>query len=1138
MNPANPLAEYLQRMRQIKASGAATPETSYYGPLEALLNAVGDTLSSKAYAVIQVPQKGAGLPDGGIFEKNPANTLRSLIEIKPAHDDSWRVASGPQVTKYWNHTPLVLVTNYRDFVVVGQDEFTRRSRIEEIFRLAESEDKFWTRPISHIVQEKGAAFLEFLTAFMRRNAPITEPQDLAEQLAYYARLARQHILELQAEDLAALRQALEGVLGLHFQTPAAERLFFRSSLVQTLFYGIFSAWVLWVRDMRQEQLFDWRVTAFILSVPVMEVLFTEVAKPRYLRRLRLLDLLTLAGSALNRVDRAAFLLKFQAEQAITYFYEPFLAAFDPELREGLGVWYTPHEIVQYQVARVQRLLQEELGCQDGLADPRVFVLDPCMGTGSYLLEVARTIHRTLADKGEGGQAAVMMYEALRKRVLGFEVLTAPLVIAHLQLSRYLADEGVPLRDGERLPLYLTNALTGWRVREQELKHALAEIRRHFPDLEQELAESDRVKREEPIMVILGNPPYNAYAGVGNDEETDLVEPYKQGLNAPVENGGWGIKKFNLDDLYVRFFRLAERQIAESGRVDRGVVCYISNYSWVGAPSFVVMRQHMLGNWQQIWIDSLNGDRFRTGKRTPDGRPDESIFTTEYSREGIQVGTAIATLVRLPQRDQPPIVHFREFWGLSKTKRESLISSLAIKDFASQYTTFQPTAATRFSFRPAGGSGDYVTWPRLTDLAAVPPNNGLFEKRGFALISIDEQPLKERMQAYYDPDKSDEEIRALHPGLMTPAAGFDPRTTRKRLLVESQYRPENLHRYAFKPLDHRWAYVEPVASLWNRARPTLLAQAWKGNRFLLCRPKGVRSPEGAPFYFASTLGDNDLLTGHAYYFPIRLRTTALLNNGGQGDSVSTNLSSTAREYLARLGLDADAGDAASWVWLHVLAVGYAPQYLAEQADGLRGDWPRVPLPEDAAALQAGAALGEQIAALLDPEAEVRGVTVGTIRPALLRVGYLAEIYGSDTEREMTVDYGGTGRVEVRPRTPEEQAGLEAQAAASGISPAELAARLGGHDTCDVLWNTEYPTRPRWQNVPPAAWQYVIGGYPVLKKWLSYRHVKALGRPMAHAELRAFRDAARRVTALILLGPELNAHYERCKESAQGWGGVSD
>ena len=135
-------------------------------------------------------------------------------------------------------------------------------------------------------------------------------------------------------------------------------------------------------------------------------------------------------------------------------------------------------------------------------------------------------------------------------------------------------------------------------------------------------------------MILGNPPYNAFAGVSAVAEKVLVEPYKEGLIS-----SWGIKKFNLDDLYVRFFGLAERRIA--GMTGKGVVCYISNFSYLGDPSFVVMRQRFLSEFDALWFDCLNGDSRETGKVTPEGKPDPSVFSTEFNKEGIRVGTAIA-----------------------------------------------------------------------------------------------------------------------------------------------------------------------------------------------------------------------------------------------------------------------------------------------------------------------------------------------------------------------------------------------------------------------------------------------------------------------------------------------------------------
>jgi len=885
--------------------------------------------------------------------------------------------------------------------------------------------------------------------------------------------------------------------------------------------------MIWAEDAPEATRFDWRTAPYLLDTPVVEVLFGEVAKPHRVRDLELTPILDWAGAVLNRVARAEFFRRFEREHAITYFYEPFLQAYDPELRDRLGVWYTPPEIVHYQVGLVHRLLQSELGLADGLADPRVVVLDPCVGTGSYLLEVARTILQTHREKGEGGQATMLTRQALLSRVIGFEILTAPFVIAHLQLGRLLADQGAALSDKERLPIYLTNALTGWQETEAELQHRIAEIAKMFPELSAELAEAEQVKRSKPVMVILGNPPYNAYYGVGQGEEAALVEPYKAGLNTPEEQGGWGIKKFNLDDLYVRFFRLAERQISEAGLVDRGVVSFISNYSWTKKDSFVVMREHMLGAFQQIWLDSLNGDKYETGKRTPDGRSDQSVFTTESSPEGIQVGTAIATMVRLPEGGQECQVCWRESWGLSSDKRRELVESLDAPEMRTLYREIRPRREFKYVLKPVQISDEYLCWPMVTELAEF-VSLGLNENRYGSLMTIERAEIEQRMTAYFDPSLSEEKARERCGGLLMPVAGYAPQDVRRRLLGRVSYDGNKIERCVFRPLDHRWAYVEAEAVLWNRSRPALQEHFWPGNRALATRAKGTRVPDGVPGYVASCLADQHSLISDAYLIPFDIRDSVLQGTG----AAKANLSPKCQAYLCGLCGELPEG-AGERVFLHAMAICAAARYLEMNADGVAESFPRIPMPAELTVLDQGRALGERVADLLDPDKPVAGVTTGKVRAGLRGVGYLRETYANEREREVTVSYMGTGRVLRRQRTAQEWADLEAEAHALGLTRAQAVALLGGEETYDVVWNTLVEPNPRWENVPIAAWEYYIGGYPVLKKWLSYRQANELGRALSNDELRLFRDLARRVTALILMGPELDAHYEASKACAVVW-----
>ena len=242
--------------------------------------------------------------------------------------------------------------------------------------------------------------LNILRRAMLQAAPVSSPRDLAWFLASYARTASARIEGKDIPAMKSVRSALEAALGLKFEGDKGEH-FFRSTLVQTIFYGIFSAWVLWSkkRSYTAPDIFTWHDALWELKVPVMQALFGQIVTPAHVGPLELEDTLDWASSTLNRVDRASFFSAFEEGKAVQYFYEPFLEAFDPELRKQLGVWYTPPEIVQYMVSRVDTVLREELNIADGLADPSVFVLDPCCGTGSYLVEVLKHIHQTLKAKG-------------------------------------------------------------------------------------------------------------------------------------------------------------------------------------------------------------------------------------------------------------------------------------------------------------------------------------------------------------------------------------------------------------------------------------------------------------------------------------------------------------------------------------------------------------------------------------------------------------------------------------------------------------------------------------------------------------------------------------------------------------------
>ena len=247
------------------------------------------------------------------------------------------------------------------------------------------------------------------------------------------------------------------------------------------------------------------------------------------------------------------------------------------------------------------------------------MLDPCCGTGAYLAEVLRRIGETLTGQGLGALAGARVKQAAMERVFGFEIMPAPFVVAHLQVGLTLQELDAPLaNDGnERAGVFLTNALTGW---EPHINKPLP-----FPELEEERDRAERVKQDQPILVILGNPPYNGFAGLAVDEERALSNAYRTTRRVRKPEGQ------GLNDLYVRFFRMAERRIAE--KTGQGIICFISNYSWLDGLSFTGMRERFLEVFDAVRIDCLNGD-VRKGGKTPSGKPDGSVFTVEGQSVGI------------------------------------------------------------------------------------------------------------------------------------------------------------------------------------------------------------------------------------------------------------------------------------------------------------------------------------------------------------------------------------------------------------------------------------------------------------------------------------------------------------------------
>ena len=1176
---------YIRDLQEIRATGAAVKETSYYGALEKLLNELGKTLKPKVRCVMQLKNiGGAGMPDGGLFTAsqfqkktgdtpaNPTNPERGVIEIKGTGDNAWVTAQTQQVSKYWNKYRQVLVTNYRDFVLIGQDASGQPATLET-YRLAKNEAEFWQKAKNpkQFAEEQEEQVTEYLKRVMLQSASIASPQDLAWFLASYAKDAKARVEKTDLPALETLKKALEEALGIAFtgdkKDPKKGERFFKSTLIQTLFYGIFSAWVLWHKQQEQGR-FDWRVAGYYLHVPMIKALFEKVATATHVRKLDLEEVLNWTGEALNRVDRTSFFSKFDEGQAVQYFYEPFLEAFDPTLRKELGVWYTPPEIVQYMVARVDTVLREELQIEDGLADPNVYILDPCCGTGAFLVEVLKRIEANLQDKGMGALVGSQLKEAAMKRVFGFEILTAPFVVAHLQLGLLLQNLGVPLSDEEeRVGVYLTNALTGWNPLDPEKEKFVQLQLAALPELQEERDAAEKIKQSKKVLVVLGNPPYNGFAGMAIGEERDLSNAYRTTKKAPKSQGQ------GLNELYVRFFRMAERQIVEE--TGQGVVCFISNYSWLDGLSHPGMRERYLEVFDDIWIDCLNGDKFATGKLTPDGKPDPSIFSTEWNKEGIKTGTAIALLLRKENHQQTDAVKFRDIWGTTKWQQlvesqdqsndklclaiftelwlkwlEEIKNNLPIRSVKvrfwlasfiyyliqqSKYHIFQPALFLGLPFKHLKFSANYPDYPLLPELfpAFFP---GVQTKRDELVVDIDKADLQNRIGQYFDASINDEEMKRICPRSMETTNRFDAKESREYLLRRGLL-SEYIVRFCHRPFDIRWIYWEPETKLLGEKVSAYFPQVFKGNIWMTSQQKPRR--DWSKPQFIRNLGCLDLMDRGASCIPLFIKLEEgkldlFLNDDRKLENgLNLNLSDKAIEYLKEVGTIADA----EYLFYHVLAILHAPNYASENDGALRQDWARIPLPDNRETLIASATLGRQIAALLDPETPVSGVTSGKLRPELKTIAVVSRIgtgnLDPNTDFALTAGWGhagqnnvtmpGRGKVSDRPYTPEEQTALT-----PNPSPKAGEGLLGAATRDIYLNDIAY-----WKNIPDRVWSYTIGGYQVIKKWLSYREQELLGRSLKQEEVIEVTQMARRITAILLLEPELDANYQAVKQSTYPW-----
>jgi hypothetical protein len=391
-----------------------------------------------------------------------------------------------------------------------------------------------------------------------------------------------------------------------------------------------------------------------------------------------------------------------------------------------------------------------------------------------------------------------------------------------------------------------------------------------------------------------------------------------------------------------------------------------------------------------------------------------------------------------------------------------------------------------------------------------------------------------MQSFFDPEVRYQEWETLNPNLAEKTNRFNPRAVRDHL-VRRGFLPDNIVRYQYRPFDLRWLYWEPETKLLDEKREEYYPHLSPENFWIEARQKQPmeRFDRG---YVTRRLADN-LGNGLSSYFPLTLLTSQLhgplLHSAKSKRTV--NLSQEAIQYAAELGVEEP------YPFLHAVAILNAPTYRAENAGALRQDWPRVPLPDSKQALCASAGLGRQVASLFDTESTIKGVTSGDVRAELKLIAVITCVGGGslkESDLALTVGWGhagkhgvtmpGRGKLLERDYSAKEHKVISEGAKKQGLSEKEAFALLG-NKTCNVYLNDS----AYWSNIPIRVWDYTIGGYQVIKKWLSYREEPLLGRPLTIDEVRYVQEMARRIAAILLLEPALDANYESIKSHIFPW-----
>ena len=932
---------YLKKLANVYRDGG----TEHTGrmPLENLLDVFAKEATAPGITVQQEPKRDRdrGAPD---FKIQRQGMILGYIEVKEIGENLDRVLKSEQIAKYRKLSDNIIVTDYLQFVRIdGRGKVLQR---ESLAFASDLEGR-----AVRVNKDRAEAVSKILSAFFSSPPEgLRRARQLASALATRSKMLRDFL----AEELTRQSKARKkGRLHDLFQV-FRERVFhelttkeFADAFAQMLSYGLFLAKLNAGDDdrIKLDNVRNFIPGSFGLIRELVRFL-EEMKEAEYDEVKWVIDeiLSIVNGLAIENIRedlsfrrRGATGREARAgdgeEQRLferdpfIYFYEDFLKAYDKETRKGRGVYYTPPPVVNFIVRAVDDILKDRFDIADGLADhKRVTVLDFAAGTGTFLLEAMQRIFDNIGGP-EAGKAEAVVREHMLRNLYGFEYLIAPYTIAHLKLSQYLKDKGHPLRDDERLQVYLTNTLEPVEPQKSAF----------LPELSHEVEAAQEVK-EKPILVILGNPPYSGHSKNKGAWITSAIDGYKytvertetgrDGDDMPIyseekkplgeRNPKW------LNDDYVKFIRFAQLKM---DAVDEGIVGVITNHSWLDNPTFRGMRQSLMRSFDQIYVLDLHGNA-KKREKTPDGGKDENVFDIEQ-------GVAISLFVKKPGIEKG--VWRGDLWGTRLNKYQDL--TIGNRSFFTENLEQPQEPVFLFLKQNHGLWKIFEQGIPIKEIFSAGVLGFQSHRDRFA-ISFSENEMRNKLSVFSDRSLSDAEIEAI----------FGIKTNRDWSLTDAR---ENLIRQgarsiskiSYRPFDLRFSEFSEITM--DYPRRELLENVFQRENYCLNVVRQTKQSEWKQVLISN-------YPSPAVYVEIKDGSTVFPLWTYETEGLRReNLSPAFRDYLdARY----DHHYSPEEILGYIYAVLHAPAYRKKYAEFLRLDFPRIPFAEEAEHFEALSQLG--------------------------------------------------------------------------------------------------------------------------------------------------------------------------------------